>query len=95
MLWLYSIVTSVSLPARIPLSKFSGFLGMTKEEGSADLISWRSYFTNLWASVAAKISASSVKLKKTPFIIGRKSSFPVAKKVLCIAVAKICPLRVI
>ena len=55
----------------------------------------RVYFTNLCASVATKVNPSVENWKNTPLITGRRSSFPLAKIVLLMAVAKISPCKTV
>ena len=85
---LYSIFTSASETPRIFFKIVNGFFGIIKSATCDAVTSVRAYFTNLWASVATNVNPWGENWKNTPDITGRKSSFPAAKMVLLMAVAK-------
>ena len=69
-------------------NRFKGFLGIINSASVEALISFLLYLTSLWASVATKVKLSELNWKNTPLITGLKSSFPEAKIVEFMALAK-------
>ena len=84
---MYSTATSSALFKQF-FNKFKGLLGRMNEVVLSDLASNLLYLTNLWASVATKVISSVPSSQYTPLITGRRSSFPVAKIVLLIALRR-------
>ena len=79
----------------MPFKICNAFLGIINSAVADAVTSVRVYFTSLCASVATKVNPSVENWKNTPLITGRKSSFPEAKRVALMAVAKVSPITTV